>query len=109
MKGLNELAKELKVQDRTVLDFLFDAQGTSDAQLDQECSEAEDMQKLIRRITVRVERSLTPTVTHSNNNSEIGTEAGPPSNSVSKKKFKFAKFEIKNFGGEYTDWLSWWA
>src|SRR5207237_1151954 len=84
--------------------------ASTEQQQDAESSEAGDLQRKIRRIMLKVERSLTSTVTHGNqshNNSVLGAEA--VSNNGSKKKFKFPKFEIKKFGGEYTDWLSWWA
>jgi len=93
------------------LDFLLDDPGMTDAQGDQEMTEIQEFQEIVERVMVRVERSLNP-VTHSNhgnNNLGLGAEAGSTTNNGSKKKFKFAKIEIKKFGGEYTDWLSWWA
>src|SRR5207237_10132764 len=110
LQELVELRMKVIDLDNTILNFLLADPASTEQQQDAESSESEDLQRKIRRTMLKVERSLTSTVTHgkqSNNNSVVGAEA--VSNNGSKKKFKVMKFEIKKFDGEYMYGLIWLA
>lgn len=108
MKSLkiDDLLKRLEELDGQILDQLLD-DGCSEDKYEEECTAIEERRDKAREIKVKMEFFSTPRPSSPANSSSWYNSV--PSESGKKKSYKLPKTQIKKFGGEITEWLSWWA
>jgi uncharacterized protein YukE len=97
---LREKADDLTQLDDEIMDLLLRA-DTQEDELDKEMQGADEYTRKYKRLNLHVQRCLnTATKTEDCDNSML---------TVTKRKFKLPTLELKKFGGDVKDWLTFWG
>ena len=96
---LREEADDLKRLDEEVMDLLLRADMQEDV-LDKERKGADEYAHKYKRLNLLLQRRLDATIKKEDCDNSMLT--------VTKRKFKLPTIELKKFGGDVKDWLTFW-
>ncbi|XP_021964264.1 uncharacterized protein LOC110859611 [Folsomia candida] len=104
MRKLREVLQDVVDKDQEILDKLLDEEAT-ELVYQEEFDACQEYKDKVRTMIHKTEKFLGAQADAHSSDSFYGT-----AREINKKRtFKLPKIELKTFGGELTDWLSWWS